>query len=821
MKKFLITIVMFFVIIASVSAFDLITGSYDFDEWNNNKNVVPVVSQMNVIEQGSNDYQFVETRLALFENLKTDTMYDVVYSNKTYNTEVDVIYFDSDVEACILDGMNADWTFNDEDGAVCSGYKDEVTTTCNYEDDYNTYFCEYSFDGVVDENGDPVKMSYYYNQDAVKANNLLKNYGWTQNIFYQTYQVDDDTTDLINDASAEIYYIGSDNQRHSETKTGDYQNFVISTDFYYRIIYNADGYQSDEDEIFIDGNITACQTSPCELEKEFNMENVDTNDNRKLKLFTTCYYFNADDKWGCKVEKEHDNMASGRKTIDTYYLDNSNGRIVVKNTMSIVNENNQAPDMSGCDFSRTIDAGEETTFDASCVIDPDGDQLAFYWDYTNDGTVDLIETYTTATTSYTYPGVYTIKLTAVDEHGITASITSTIYVEGDVVNMPADLSACVFDRTINANSDTIFDASCAVDPEGDAMTYYWDYTNDAVVDSVGISATTQYPLGTFTVKLTVIDAGSNQPMSTTGTVISNGEPTAILTGPSTGQTGEEVCFDASQSSDNGQITSVEWYVDDISMAEYASEDTGFCTTFDQDGQYEISITVTDDDQLTNSDTMYITISRGINNGPTFISTPDDLVIAIGEEFRYDADAADIDGDTLYYYIVDAPTSSVTINSFTGMVSWNPSDDYLGDNEITIGVRDGYGGEATQTFTLNVFDPEAEDESIDLVKDDLNAQSIRPVNGDELEAGDVLITLVTLYNYGDISMKNAWITVVIPDLGVMNEEGPFKLKSDRNEQYTITITIPEDAAPGSYPMRISISDKFGLRDIQYRTITIIE
>jgi hypothetical protein len=52
-------------------------------------------------------------------------------------------------------------------------------------------------------------------------------------------------------------------------------------------------------------------------------------------------------------------------------------------------------------------------------------------------------------------------------------------------------------------------------------------------------------------------------------------------------------------------------------------------------------------------------------------------------------------------------------------------------------------------------------------------------------------------------------------------GTFKLKSGKNDQYEIVIDIPADAQPGEYPIRIVISDETGLRDIQYRTITIVK
>jgi Ca2+-binding RTX toxin-like protein len=67
-------------------------------------------------------------------------------------------------------------------------------------------------------------------------------------------------------------------------------------------------------------------------------------------------------------------------------------------------------------------------------------------------------------------------------------------------------------------------------------------------------------------------------------------------------------------------------------------------------------------------------------------------------YVYDADAADIDGDTLTYGLLEAPNGAA-IDSASGLVTWTP--DEAGVYRFVIGVDDGNGGFAAQAFDLDV------------------------------------------------------------------------------------------------------------------------
>jgi Ca2+-binding RTX toxin-like protein len=67
-------------------------------------------------------------------------------------------------------------------------------------------------------------------------------------------------------------------------------------------------------------------------------------------------------------------------------------------------------------------------------------------------------------------------------------------------------------------------------------------------------------------------------------------------------------------------------------------------------------------------------------------------------YRYDADAVDVDGDTLTYTLVQAP-SGASIDATTGVITWMPA--AVGQYGFAIRVSDGNGGSAEQAYTVDV------------------------------------------------------------------------------------------------------------------------
>lgn len=95
----------------------------------------------------------------------------------------------------------------------------------------------------------------------------------------------------------------------------------------------------------------------------------------------------------------------------------------------------------------------------------------------------------------------------------------------------------------------------------------------------------------------------------------------------------------------------------------------------------------------------VTLLADGNHPPEFSSVPPTLAAA-GVAYRYQATVADPDGNVLSYRLTSAP-SGMTVDPMTSLVSWTPAASQIGDVQVTLVADDGFGGTATQTFTIRV------------------------------------------------------------------------------------------------------------------------
>ncbi len=91
-----------------------------------------------------------------------------------------------------------------------------------------------------------------------------------------------------------------------------------------------------------------------------------------------------------------------------------------------------------------------------------------------------------------------------------------------------------------------------------------------------------------------------------------------------------------------------------------------------------------------------------NQSPTITSTPITLA-TVDELYTYDVDVTDPDGDTLTYSLTTSP-AGMTINSTNGVISWTPTFDQIGDNDVTVEVSDGLLSD-NQSFVIEVSEAE--------------------------------------------------------------------------------------------------------------------
>ena len=214
-------------------------------------------------------------------------------------------------------------------------------------------------------------------------------------------------------------------------------------------------------------------------------------------------------------------------------------------------------------FTATPDKGETpltVEFDASASFDADGHALEYTWDF---GDGSPAATGVTATHTYTVQGTYFAALTVTDGHGGTGGAVQRIEA-GNQAPTPA------FTHTSTEGLPPVevsFDATGSTDPEGDPLTFAWDFGDGATAAGPTPSHTFT-DFGTFEVVLTV-DDGQGNVRSTTRTLrIQNRPPVPAFTfSPESGNAPQTINFNASASSDpEGQPLSFFWEFGDGATA---------------------------------------------------------------------------------------------------------------------------------------------------------------------------------------------------------------------------------------------------------------
>jgi PKD repeat protein len=241
--------------------------------------------------------------------------------------------------------------------------------------------------------------------------------------------------------------------------------------------------------------------------------------------------------------------------------------------------------------------GETLSFDGSGSSDSDGSIVSYAWDF-GDGTSG---SGASVTHSYSTAGTYQVSLTVTDDDGLTGETTHVVQVD-EPAPMPQPPVAVISGPASGLVGEALnFNGGGSSDSDGSIVSYVWDF-GDATSGS-GASVTHSYSTaGTYQVSLTVTD--DDGLTGETTHVVQVDEPApmpqppvAVISGPTSGLVGETLSFDGSGSSDSdGSIVSYDW---DFGGGTVSS---GITVThvYTQTGDYQVTLTVTDDDGLTAS-----------------------------------------------------------------------------------------------------------------------------------------------------------------------------------------------------------------------------
>ncbi len=249
--------------------------------------------------------------------------------------------------------------------------------------------------------------------------------------------------------------------------------------------------------------------------------------------------------------------------------------------------------------------GETMTFDASESFDPDGELTAYFWDFGDNSEGRGAK----VTHAYKLPGTYHVRLTVEDDSGTSSSghsQTLTLIINHRPV---ADAGQ---DQLVTASA-VQFDATKSQDPDGEIISYHWEFGDGSIASDLGPSPVHVYGNpGDYTVKLTVTDDSetlSNQ-NSDEMKVIVNHKPIADAGPDQMGVPGRTMRLDGAGSFDpDGHVSGFQWNFGDGRMSEISKEPE-ISHTYATPGIYNVQLTVQD------------------NTGHEEASDTDELVIAV-------------------------------------------------------------------------------------------------------------------------------------------------------------------------------------------------
>jgi PKD repeat protein len=288
---------------------------------------------------------------------------------------------------------------------------------------------------------------------------------------------------------------------------------------------------------------------------------------------------------------------------------------------------------------------QKISFDGKGSFDLDGKIILQRWDF-SDGKAGVEAAQTSRT--FSAPGVYSATLTVKDNSGAAnATARDTIFIR---INNPPIAKA---GKDIFSCENTLaFDASASSDPDGNPLSYYWNFGDGAPPDS-GVKVVHQFAKGgAYPVILTVDDGLglANSRHSTSITVKINQPPAANAGENRIVCANEVVLFSAAASRDpEGGLLKYNWdFGDGLPGQGSSAEGLNPTKIYKTAGVYQVKLTVTDDSGLpcnTATDTKIIRVVES----PVADAGPDFNVCA-NTQFQFDGTKSrDFDGVVNSYF----------------------------------------------------------------------------------------------------------------------------------------------------------------------------
>jgi PKD repeat protein/acetyltransferase-like isoleucine patch superfamily enzyme len=281
----------------------------------------------------------------------------------------------------------------------------------------------------------------------------------------------------------------------------------------------------------------------------------------------------------------------------------------VANTTNTTLYLNAPPIANASRSDKLANVSEPVILNATASTDPDGTITSYEWDVDDDGSYE--KNGSIVTQAYETLGNKTVSLRVTDDGNLTDTATINVLVN--------DRPQAAFEYTPtepNQGETIVFNASTTTDSVGGVESYEWDIDGDGTYEKTGLTITHAFDSAdSHTVTLRATDVGNLSDTDSTRIEI-NAPPTAsINTSDSTVKVGNSISFEAVDVDDpDGTVETYAWDLD----GDGDTDATGRSAerAYQSSGSYRISLTVTDNDGLSN------TVTTGIGILPEQIDDSD-------------------------------------------------------------------------------------------------------------------------------------------------------------------------------------------------------
>jgi len=466
------------------------------------------------------------------------------------------------------------------------------------------------------------------------------------------------------------------------------------------------------------------------------------------------------------VVVDHAYAEDGNYTVSLLITDDDEATASTSATKTVLNT---PPVASFTESAEIVYTSETIAFNASNSYDSDGAIVSYFWDF-GDGTNI---TGVVVGHAFVDNGNYTVTLTITDDDGATGTVAAV----KTVLNRPPIASFTESVETVDTGEFIMFNASDSYDPDGSIVSYFWDFGDGN--NATGVIVEHAYADdGTYVVTLTVTDDdGTTDTTTSIKTALNRLPVTSFSETAETVYTGETITFNASSSYDpDGTIVSYFWSFGDGTNA------TGEIVehAYENDGNYTVTLTATDDDGATDSTTSTKTV---LNRPPVALFTESAETVYAGEIITFNAsNSYDSDGTLVSYF-------------------WDFGDGKNGTSNV---INHVYADDGIYTVTLKVTDDDGGTDSSSATKTVLNRPPIATFTE---SAATVYKGEIIYFNASDSYDPDGSIISYFWDFGDgANATG-----------VTVEHTYAND---GSYTVTLTVTDNDGATDTTSATKTIL-